>query len=411
MKKTVFFKWMGTLCLVFLLAFNVTGCGKGAEEKVSLTILVGAHGNSMEIPLNSATLSRWILETCSSFGDICMINVDGNPVVKYQATIPEPKVSGLSSNKLKSIAEGNAAEVKKVLQTVTAETEEVDTLRAIQMGAQSLQSTDQGKKVLLILDSGLCTTGQLDIREGFLKAKSLDEVVEGLRSLGELPDLNGVDVIWSYCGETAPPQDALSELDKKKLKGLWESVLRAAGAKSVTFSVDFNSSVPYTGMPSVSVVETDRIRLSFDKISMENVKIDLTPIDTFVLDETRVRFVGDQAVFVDERAAEGAVQEIADELLAHKDNQVYIIGTTATGNEAFCQNLSRDRAEAVKSMLIEMGVEEDRMLVYGLGFNDPWHQNDVETDGTWKEEAAVLNRKVLVIDVNSAEAKKLQGVN
>ena len=62
-------------------------------------------------------------------------------------------------------------------------------------------------------------------------------------------------------------------------------------------------------------------------------------------------------------------------------------------------------------MLIEMGVEEDRMLVYGLGFNDPWHQNDVETDGTWKEEAAVLNRKVLVIDVNSAEAKKLQGVN
>ena len=114
-----------------------------------------------------------------------------------------------------------------------------------------------------------------------------------------------------------------------------------------------------------------------------------------LLDETQVRFVGDRAVFVDEQAAKSSIRTVADNLIAHGDSQVYIIGTTATGDRDFCAKLSTDRAEAVKKVLVEMGVAEERMIVYGLGYWDPWHVKDVDSKGTWYEENASQNRKVM----------------
>ncbi len=70
--------------------------------------------------------------------------------------------------------------------------------------------------------------------------------------------------------------------------------------------------------------------------------------------------------------------------------------------------LSSARAQAVTNELINCGIPEEQLIPIGLGFNDPWHIRDLDEDGKQVEELASQNRKVLIVDVNSADAQKLQ---
>jgi len=415
MKKTVII-----FSMVIMLTVILTGCGGGGSDKTYLTVVGVGHECENKISVNSPTFVKMLNDACTSFGSVCIIGVEGSPKVLFEADIPEPTTSGLSSSKLKSIAEGRVEEIMNFYQTAVPKTGEVNTLRALQLGAQSLRGKGEKNdtRVLLIQDSGLSTVEPLDFRNGLLRAKSVDEIVEGLRKLGEIPDLTGVTVVWCFCGDTAAPQKDLTEQDKKALKMLWKGILEAAGAEKPTdfgtafdegyFASDFSSGIPNTGMPKVSLVEPGKTGFSFSKKSSEDIAIEIEPMETAVLDETQVRFVGDRAVFVDEQAAKSSIRTVADNLIAHGDSQVYIIGTTATGDRDFCAKLSTDRAEAVKKVLVEMGVAEERMIVYGLGYWDPWHVKDVDSKGTWYEENASQNRKVMVVDVNSEEAELLR---
>ena len=94
-------------------------------------------------------------------------------------------------------------------------------------------------------------------------------------------------------------------------------------------------------------------------------------------------------------------------LNAHPENTVYIIGTTASGNEDFCHQLSGKRAEVVRDVLIEMGIPAERMQAVGLGFRDPWHLTDIDAEGNWIEKNAACNRKVMIVDQSSEEASLL----
>ncbi|MER8277514.1 hypothetical protein, partial [Acinetobacter baumannii] len=83
-------------------------------------------------------------------------------------------------------------------------------------------------------------------------------------------------------GQTAEPQERLSEVQKAKLIESWTAVLEQAGAASYDFSVDSASSTAYSDLPSVSIVPAD------ERVS------DITPLQTVVLDSENVSFVGDQ---------------------------------------------------------------------------------------------------------------------
>jgi outer membrane protein OmpA-like peptidoglycan-associated protein len=119
-----------------------------------------------------------------------------------------------------------------------------------------------------------------------------------------------------------------------------------------------------------------------------------------VLDAESVSFVGDKAVFTDQSQAEAAIREVAQTLLEHPENQVYIAGCTASaqGREAFCQQLSLDRAEAVESLLLACGVPESQMITVGLGDQAPWQKEDLDAAGRQIEEKASQNRCVVILD-------------
>jgi len=73
-----------------------------------------------------------------------------------------------------------------------------------------------------------------------------------------------------------------------------------------------------------------------------------------------------------------SLEEHADFLLAHPDSSLDINGHSDTqGNKIYNQFLSSERAKKVAQFLIEYGVPESQIKVYGLGDSQPL--NDVNT--------------------------------
>ena len=133
----------------------------------------------------------------------------------------------------------------------------------------------------------------------------------------------------------------------------------------------------------------------------------------FELNETQVRFVADEATFIDETAAKEALAPVAEVILAHPDHPILLAGTTATfGDQTACVRLSNARADAVKNMLVnEFGVPADQLKTVGLGYkDDPFERGrDVDAYGNFVRTEAAKNRRVIVLDAESDIAKEILG--
>ncbi|MBR5800456.1 MAG: OmpA family protein [Lachnospiraceae bacterium] len=395
MRKNIFVK----LLVGLLVLGMVTGCNKSENSKTALAVVVGDHENSMEIPRGAPTVKKELYRCCSTYGSVAFVCVDGDPKMYYQTDIPEPEVRGLTESKKKSIANRFTEQLLVEIQRAHPQVAEVDTLKAIKLAAFSLQGSDESvDKVMVIMDSGLSTTGYLDFTEGLLSA-DVEDIIKNLKKEEALPLLQDIRIVWMYIGQTASPQEELSDKQKNKLREIWETVLLEGGAKSVDFASDIASELSDENYPNVSIVDVEE----------QSIEVEIGDlIDIFVLDNERVQFVGDKAVFVDEELAMESIKEVAEKLIDHPNNKVYVIGTTASGDREFCEWLSTERAQAVTEVLIDMGVSPSQLQPMGLGFNDPWHENDLDETGRQIEEKASQNRKVMVIDVNGDEAKKLK---
>lgn len=391
----------------------VSGKISGSYSKeIELAVVAGIHANSVSIPVNSVSLQNAVFNVCYTHGRVSFIKCDGSPRVFYQTDIPESEVKGLSQNKQNSIADGYKKQLLAKLMEARPEVPELDTLKAIRLAAETLADNKGADRVLVILDSGLSTAGYLDFTRGLLNADT-SAIVDALKSARAIPDLTGISVIWMFNGQTASPQAELSEKQKEKLKEIWTAVLKEGGASSIVFRNDISSGVADGAYPAVSAVDVEEraIEVAKTEVPVPVIVSIEEPIETIVLDNTSVSFVGDKAVFVDEKAAKESIGRYAEELKAHPDNKVYVIGTTASGREEFCRQLSKDRAQAVCSLLVSCGVPESQLIPMGLGFSDPWHVPDTDGNGRQIESEACKNRKVLIVDVNSADAERLTQMN
>jgi outer membrane protein OmpA-like peptidoglycan-associated protein len=85
------------------------------------------------------------------------------------------------------------------------------------------------------------------------------------------------------------------------------------------------------------------------------------------------------------------VQKLADALKQHPQRTVFIEGfTDSTGSESRNQELSEQRAIAVRNTLLNMGIAHNRMTTSGYGKSFPVASNDTEA-------GRQLNRRVEII--------------
>ena len=103
--------------------------------------------------------------------------------------------------------------------------------------------------------------------------------------------------------------------------------------------------------------------------------------------------------------AENTIKPIADYMLNHDaEITMLLIGCIAgDSNSDFGYTLSQNRAEKVKSTLIDFGVPANRLIVKGMGVSDPWHIENAGYEG----KLASQNRKVVLIDSSTEIAKSI----
>ena len=406
-KRNVFISVILVMTLCISMVCLMTDCSDTGNEEIALAVVGSPHSNEPSFPLDAASIKDKLYNCCYAYGSVSFITNDGNPKVVYQTDIPKPEKSGLSENKKKTIATNYTSQLLKELSKLNSDVSEVDTLKAITYASKTLSSSSpSADKVLVIMDNGLSTVGYLDFTKGLLYADT-KTIVDALNKVEAIPDLTDVNVVWMYLGQTAAPQQELSEVQKHKLEEIWRTILTEGGAKSIEFVNDIASDEPDNNLPSVSVVDVQNRSIDIET-SEEPVEIIIEePIETIVLDNTSVRFIGDKAEFVDYEEASSVLAQYAQILLEHPNNKVYVIGTTATGSTDFCNELSVNRANAVCQVLISYGVPESQLIPLGMGFEDPWHIDDVDDNDKQIEEYACQNRKVLIVDVNGDDALSL----
>ena len=133
----------------------------------------------------------------------------------------------------------------------------------------------------------------------------------------------------------------------------------------------------------------------------------------FELSSTQVRFVANQAVFIDENEAREALAPVAEIILANPDHPILLAGTTAKyGSQESCVKLSDRRAAAVRDLLVnDFGVPASQLVSVGLGYEaDPFARGrDIDANGHFVESEGAKNRRVVVLSAESDIARQILG--
>ena len=397
-----------TLALVLTLSTVFTGCTKKEEEsceKVAVCYVIANTANSQGLNLQSPLVQDTIYSTILNYGYISVINADGVPeVVLSQSFDIDAKYKNASKDKLAMDARSKATNLINGMHTIVANDPEVDYLEALRLAVRSLSSLEGfDSKRIVVLGTGLSTTGVIDFKNNLISAEP-EVVVELLKEKSEIPNFTDITVYWQQLGDVAAPQEALTTAQKNKLQKIYGLLVENGGGTFIYNDIMANpvdESVEYPSVTPVEFPEDTPISFEADTLNTEDDKAFQEPQ---VLDESKVEFVADKADYLYPEEAVENIRPVAEYLLQHKTVSLLLIGSTAGDltNESTIK-LSQDRAEAVKNTLVELGVEEDRIITKGMGSSDPWHVPNVGYEGA----AASSNRKVVLLDSRTTTAQSI----
>lgn len=406
MKKTI--ALILTVVLAIGLVGSLTGCSSNDEastEKVAVCYVIANTANSKGLNLQSPLVQDTIYSTILNYGYISVVNADGSPeVVLANSFDIDEKYKKASKDKLAMDARSKATNLISGMQTVIADDPEIDYLEALRLAVRSLASLEgYDSKQIIVLGTGLSTTGVLDFKNNLISAEP-DVIVELLSEKSEIPNFSDITVYWQQLGDVAAPQEAMTSAQKNKLQKIYGSLVEAGGGTFVYNEImanPVNESVEYPSVTPVELPDDTPIAFEADDLDAEDDKAFEEPQ---VLSESQVEFIGDQANYLYPDKAVENIRPIAEYLLKHDDVNIVLIGSTAgDSTNASTLKLSQERADAVKKTLIDLGVNADRITTIGMGASDPWHIPNAGYNGA----AASANRKVVLLDARSATAQTI----
>lgn len=401
------------------------------NEAAAIVLILGNHANAMAIPADAYRSIEASLDHVVYGGYICAIVADGTPTKKELIDdeaffIADAKNTQTLNTK---INERKATVVEKLKNlNLSADSPETDLLAALREAKTVLSSSRVSgikNKEIYIIDTGISTSGDInfvdmDFLYGKPDAKDIIERLGSYEGVGVLPDLTGIKV--TFCGtadglaEVAAPQEA-STSDKRFIKDFWTQVITACGAEQVQFdsvagwdTPNFYTEDSESRYPYVSVVTFQHEPIidfsELMKIDPSNPdarpNLPKPPTVEVKLSSEMVGFQPDGADYLNWTNAQNILRPYAEELKKFleyfPDEKIWIVGTTAAVQQgaAGSISLSLDRAETVRSTLIECGVPEKNLLTLGLGARFPWAVDEFP-DGTFETSVAQANRAVWIL--------------
>lgn len=397
------------ISVVLVLTLSLTLCGalsacttttNSVNESLALSFVLGVRRNFPRISSNAQSIYDSVLEVCTNYGEVSYAVVEGTPEQTKTITL-EKSDKNLSDAKIKEIAKRNASDIVNGFASLKAETPEVDTLQTIRLSANALKASTIDNKKLVVYDNGLCTTGLLSQLKYNVLATDPDIVVDKLEQLHSLPDLEGVEVLWIGLGCVSGEQQVIPDSYRFNLETLWRTIIERSGG-NITFDSTPVTGEESEGLPHVSVVEFPSDDLGLNTVSVTDTSV-------YKLDEGTCKFIGDKAELVDVEAARKAVEPFVEHLKSNPDEKILIAGTTAKVGNGDGVELSYQRTQTVKKMLIDSGVKEEQIECIGLGCTDNCLRvEDHNADGTLNEAMAAQNRAIYIIFADSSTARSLK---
>ena len=244
------------------------------------------------------------------------------------------------------------------------------------------------------------------------------QTISKLRAKDMLPDFQGASIDVYGLGYVAQgtEQKSLSNSEKKLLTSFYEELLKASKADCRIHSntpdcvstADLSNTLPYVTPVVISaqdnLITSNRtnIRVLDDaKLQSGETSIDLSKeILEFPPETLNYKPGSDQFLLSGEEVAE-KLTPIWDWYIKNP-KQLYIFsGTASFGTEKELMELSQKRGNAVKEILISLGVDTDDIIVIPMGYSqNPYRQMDV-VNGVYDEEAAKQNRVTYVMSADN----------
>lgn len=378
MRSTTRGRW-GAALVAAVMPVALAGCGDAsaaAEPSGALAVVVGGRAHTPAPVLTGAAAAARDLAVAQQ-STLSVVVADGAPSV-----VGEPVQLRVDAD---GEAAGQRAENRRLVDDAVAaaraDTPESDLLTALQVAAESV-AEEPGLHTLVVVDSGLSTTGPMDAtRPGLLDAEP-KEVADSLADTGRLPDLEGFSVVFQGLGQTALPQPPLDVARRTQVERLWTTIATRAGAVVVEVEEFPDPPPPEGSFPDVRVVDA-------------GTGVSCTPLK-LTLSGGGVGFRPGEINFLDRGRVIEVLGPIARQM---QDRQIIgeVFGThPAVGDPARVTELSEQRAQEVANVLIELGVPVSQLRVKGLGSNFAGYVPDRDGAGRLDPAAAALNRTVTI---------------
>jgi OmpA-OmpF porin, OOP family len=353
------------------------------DPAAPLALVIGARSNTPKPNLPAFTDS--LLEAAAGKGQqISIVEIDGQP------KISEPPAFSSTA--------GNAAANQDDLVTylndyylgpllngkIHAQAPQANVLEALDLAASAV-GTDGN---IVLIDSGLQTVAPLEYQDSDLVNATPSDVVAFLKQQDLLPHLSGRHVVLSGIGYTAAPQPPLDQAQRDNLVSQWEAIVKAAGA-CVTVDPTPNTASAIASLPQVSIVEPPAPP-TFTNITSHGC-------GTVVLqDAGSVGFVVGKSSFRDPAGAQATLAQLAAALKNGTEHITLIGSTSSEGGDQVNDPLSSARANAVKSVLVSLGIAGSRITAVGDGSHWPGRVKDVGPGGVLLPGPAEQDREVIV---------------
>ena len=369
-------------------AFN-----KSAENTESMSVAVVTTVVEHCSPIDSDLFYEDVFNAVHSGGNAYFINADSTPAV-YKAEFKRLKKSLSESQKAdahqQSVRKCFKEDLPSVLNPDSAET---DTYAAICEAVKALKADPASTKKLIVISHGIITSGLLSMNDSVISNIDTDAVMNFLEENHELPDMSDITVdFWlaDPCGD-----QKLYGPDTYKLKELYQKLFYTAGTNAEIQVLANTSSAELSADGTCHVTVIPTIAPSMDPSAFT----DLSENTMIELPDTEIAFMPDRAELLNPEDARKTISQIAEIMASQKDTGYIIAGFTATvGNADTAKKLSRQRAEAVKQLLCETGLDPGRFKVVGLGYESTniFHVNDIK-NGRLDEKLAAQNRRILIL--------------
>lgn len=400
--------------IVLLMALVCVGCVRNTEkiEPVNIAFVLGIQDDETKVNIGIDELAALPAQPGT---DYAFISAEGKPkLIGEPDTIVDLSSRGYTEAMMNRIREGIKADLTEKFNAYVPSTEEIDMAGALSLSVRTLNAhAIAGRQNILVLYcGGKSTAGLINMLETPVYQMDIEASVQSIAEKMNL-SMSGVDkVIWYCCGDFGTNQPELNSEEKTKIKEFYKQLFVALGMdpEHVTFKDNLPSAecysfpeTPVSAMEVAGVSSGLQEMVVFDAEIFEDASGNAfdTPI---VIPEGQVNYIPNTSDFLDPEAAAEAFRPIAEYLLAHKEQGILIYSTCAGDtNSDYSLHLATERSEKIYEILKKAGIEPERITVVAVkNTDDPYYQFGLGTG-----QAASVNRKTVITDINSELAQQL----